>query len=56
MSKEKEWKYSIYPVISFESINNNINETLNILIDSIDKFSFGDGENVDEEKKKKINF
>ena len=46
MSK-KEWELNIYPGITFSSFNNGINEQINILIESLDKFSFGEGENIE---------
>ena len=46
MSK-KEWELNVFPGISFSSLNNGINEQINILIESLDKFSFGDDETIE---------
>ena len=43
-----------YPIFKIFSINNNINPTVDILIESIDRFSFGD-ESDDEKLSKKEN-
>ena len=50
----KEEIKNYYPIFKIFSINNNINPTVDILIESIDRFSFGD-ESEDEKLSKKEN-
>ena len=50
----KEEIKNYYPLYKIFSINNNINPTVDILIESIDRFSFGeesDDENVSKKEK-----
>ena len=60
MSKN-EWNYSLHNFFSVSSLNNNINPIIDLLIDSIDKFSFGENEsitdkteNISNEEKEKL--
>ena len=39
---KSESEYNFYPYYKLMSINNNINQTVDILIESIDRFSFGE--------------
>ena len=50
----KEENKNFYPIFKLFSINNNINPTVDILIESIDRFSFGD-ESDDAKNSKKDN-
>ena len=50
----KEAIKNYYPLYKIFSINNNINPTVDILIESIDRFSFGedsDDENISKNEK-----
>ena len=48
-----EWNYQLYPKYELTSISNGINPPVNLLIDSIDKFSFGeDSLDCDKHEKK----
>ena len=49
MSKN-EWELNIFPGITFNSLNNGINEQINILIESLDKFSFGEDETIENKQ------
>ena len=49
---KSETEYNFYQNFKIFSINNNINPTVDILIESIDRFSFGE-ESEDESKQKK---
>ena len=52
--KMKEAIKNYYPLYKIFSINNNINPTVDILIESIDRFSFGeysDDENISKNEK-----
>lgn len=45
---KSEFETNFYPFYKVFSINNNINPTVDILIESIDRFSFG--EDIDQDK------
>ena len=49
---KEEWLSKTYDSYTINSINNGINPIINLLIDSIDRFSFG--ELIDEEKQSNI--
>ena len=43
---QNEWNISLHNFFSVTSLNNNINPSVDLLIDSIDKFSFGENESI----------
>ena len=49
---KNEWEWNIYDGFTLSSINNAINKSIDIEIDCIDRFSFGE-ESIDENDKKK---
>ena len=60
--EKTEWNWNIYYGFTLTSFNNGINKSINISIESIDKFSFGENsfneENdlIKEKKEKNINY
>ena len=49
---KNEWEWNIYDGFTLSSINNAINKSIDLEIDCIDRFSFGE-ESIDEKDKKK---
>ena len=60
--EKTEWNWNIYYGFTLISINNGINKSINLSIDSIDKFSFGENsfneesDLIKEKKEKNINY
>ena len=60
--EKKEWNWNIYYGFTLTSINNGINKSINLSIENIDKFSFGqnsineESDLIKEKKEKNINY